>query len=101
MEVFQSVRSPKGFCRKSRDFVLYINKEGSGRLGLSIAKKILKKASDRNRVKRCLRDFYRRELSIYNEDIVVRLVKKPSDFCYKTLTLPLAEFHAKKLTQKA
>lgn len=40
-------------------FSFYFKKDGLGRLGISISKKVLKKASDRNRVKRLLREVYR------------------------------------------
>lgn len=40
-------------------FSFYFKKEGQGRLGISISKKVLKRATDRNRIKRLLREVYR------------------------------------------
>lgn len=53
---------------------------GSGpRLGLVIGKKLLRRAVDRNRVKRCLRETFRRERSSLPDcDLVVRLMARPA-----------------------
>ncbi len=40
-------------------FGFYFKKNGAGRLGISISKKVLKRATDRNRIKRLLREVYR------------------------------------------
>lgn len=40
-------------------FSFYFKKNGEGRLGISISKKVLKRATDRNRIKRLLREVYR------------------------------------------
>lgn len=52
---------------------------GSGaRLGLVVGKKLLRRAVDRNRVKRCLRDVFRRQRQDLPEcDLVVRLIGRP------------------------
>lgn len=60
---------------KSREFKLYPSKRlqtqsftfvystaGSGRLGISISKKVLKRANARNRIKRLLREVFRHNL---------------------------------------
>lgn len=52
--------------------------EKTGGLGLSIAKRLLKNATDRNLVKRIVREAYRvRAADFRNADILVMLAKKP------------------------
>jgi len=52
--------------------------EGSARLGLVVGKKLLKRAVDRNRVKRIVREQFRsRREGLPMVDIVVRLAAKP------------------------
>lgn len=49
------------------------------RLGVVVAKKLLKKAVDRNRVKRVVREqFRRRRTSLPAVDLIVRLAAKPA-----------------------
>ena len=43
----------------SAHFLIVYGQKGSGRLGISIAKKILKNAAQRNRIKRLLRESFR------------------------------------------
>jgi ribonuclease P protein component len=51
----------------------------SPRLGLVIGKKLLRRSVDRNRVKRCLRETFRRErTNLPACDLVVRLVARPA-----------------------
>ena len=53
--------------------------EGSARLGLVVGKKLLKKAVDRNRVKRIVRENFRlRRCQLPAYDLVVRLAAKPA-----------------------
>lgn len=53
---------------------------GSARLGLVVGKKLLKRAVDRNRVKRVIRDQFRRlRAELPAVDLVVRLAARPSE----------------------
>lgn len=47
------------------------------RLGLSVSKKVSKKAAVRNRIKRCLREAFRKELESIKADFVVRMMSQP------------------------
>ena len=53
---------------------------GSGaRLGLVIGKKLLRRAVDRNRVKRCIRESFRlRRSDLPACDLIVRLIARPA-----------------------
>lgn len=53
---------------------------GSGaRLGLVIGKKLLRRAVDRNRVKRCIRECFRlRRSDLPACDLIVRLIARPA-----------------------
>ncbi len=56
------------------------------RLGVVVAKKLLKKAVDRNRVKRIIREqFRRRRVSLPAHDLIVRLAAKPRPLDGKVL----------------
>lgn len=52
--------------------------EESGSVGLSIAKKLLKRATDRNLVKRIFREAYRARAAEFKQaDILMMLMQKP------------------------
>ncbi|MDO9467550.1 MAG: ribonuclease P protein component [Thiobacillus sp.] len=54
------------------------NQVGHPRLGMVIAKRLLARAVDRNRVKRCVRESFRQALPTLPAcDFVVRLIAKP------------------------
>ena len=54
------------------------NQVGHPRLGMVIAKRLLARAVDRNRVKRCVRESFRQVLAELPAcDFVVRLIVKP------------------------
>lgn len=67
--------------RARTDFVMVMarpNPVGHARLGMVIAKRILARAVDRNRVKRCVRESFRQVLPTLPAcDFVVRLVARP------------------------
>jgi ribonuclease P protein component len=54
------------------------NALGQARLGMIVAKRLLPRAVDRNRVKRCVRETFRRQRhNLPACDFVVRLISKP------------------------
>ena len=54
------------------------NELGEARLGMVVAKRLLPRAVDRNRVKRCVRETFRvQRLDLPPCDFVVRLIAKP------------------------
>ncbi len=67
--------------RARTDFVMVMahpNPVGHPRLGMVIAKRILARAVDRNRVKRCVRESFRQVLPTLPAcDFVVRLIARP------------------------
>jgi len=67
--------------RARTDYVLVMvrpNQVGYPRLGMVIAKRLLVRAVDRNRVKRCVRESFRQVLpELPACDFVVRLIAKP------------------------
>ena len=67
--------------RARTDFLMVMarpNQVGHPRLGMVIAKRLLARAVDRNRVKRCVRESFRQVLQELPAcDFVVRLIAKP------------------------
>jgi ribonuclease P protein component len=67
--------------RARTDYVMVMarpNPVGHARLGMVIAKRLLARAVDRNRVKRCVRESFRQVLpQLPACDFVVRLIAKP------------------------
>lgn len=49
----------------------------SRRLGITVTKRVAKRAVDRNRVKRLVREVFRRELSVFPDDCDVVVIAKP------------------------
>jgi ribonuclease P protein component len=68
--------------RARTDYVLVMvrpNQVGYPRLGMVIAKRLLARAVDRNRVKRCVRESFRQVLpELPACDFVVRLIARPT-----------------------
>lgn len=53
--------------------IFYLEGQKKSRLGISIAKKFVKRANDRNRIRRCLKEFFRREARAkLTGDVLVR-----------------------------
>lgn len=90
--VFKSVTSPQlGRLIRQRNYLVYQRfSEQSPRLGLSISKKAVRLAARRNRLKRCLRDFFRQHLAELRGDIIVRWTTDPNSYEYDDLTKPLS-----------
>lgn len=65
------------------------------RLGLSIGRKTVRRAHNRNRIKRCVREFFRTNLCHLQGDIIVKVQREPTIMSYESLTEPL-----KMLTRK-
>ena len=67
--------------RAKTDYVMVMarpNQVGHPRLGMIVAKRLLARAVDRNRVKRCVRESFRQVmLDLPACDFVVRLIAKP------------------------
>ena len=77
---FDAVLSHRTIQLRSGSFRLYAtaNSESGARLGLIVGKRQLKRAVDRNRVKRVLRETFRTRRSILPPiDIVVQLADRP------------------------
>lgn len=72
-------------------FVIYRKAHNRPRLGVSVAKRIIKRAHDRNRIKRCVKEFFRLHKSEFNGDYLVRLVARPANLEFKTLSEPLSK----------
>lgn len=71
-------------------FVIYSSgTSGKPRLGLSISRKTIRRAHDRNRVKRIVREFFRLHKNEMKGDIIVRLMRDPQEKSYSALTRPL------------
>jgi ribonuclease P protein component len=77
---FDAVLSTRTILLKSGSFRLYAtaNHESGARLGLIVGKRQLKRAVDRNKVKRVLRETFRtRRTTLPALDIVVQLADRP------------------------
>ncbi len=86
---------------RSRSFLVFSkpNAEGMARLGLTVTRK-LGCAVERNRVKRVLREVFRREQTLFPVGVdVVILARKPAlDLTYERARHELAQLHLTNLT---
>lgn len=70
--------------------------ETDARLGLVVAKKLLKRAIDRNKVKRVARDIFRRQrANLPSCDLIVRLASRPQPLDGRLIAEDLAGLLAK------
>lgn len=92
-EVFSYSHSssrPKRYILRGAFYTLYWKpSEGESRLGMSLARKVVRRAPTRNRIKRCLREYFRTHCRELGVDVVVRLTKEPKNLKFKTLSQPL------------
>lgn len=77
--VFSSVRSRKtGAVIRDSDLKIYCRfTTETPRLGLSVPRKIIRRANQRNRVKRILREYFRLHRGEISGDVIIRLVGAP------------------------
>ena len=81
-------------------FLAINNNQGNPRLGLTIAKKRVKKAVARNRIKRLIRESFRqRQHQLPNIDVVV-MAKNETDKMTNEQLFKLLDKQWKKLTQR-
>jgi ribonuclease P protein component len=94
--VFKTAHA-KSQIKHKGPYVVYRSSTGSEpRVGLSVAKKLLSRANKRNRVKRCIREFFRLNQESLSGDFIIRLKAKPHSFDYEALTKPLESLLLKK-----
>lgn len=91
--VLSRAHSSSGRIFRSHGTVVYVvlpeNVQKSSRIGFSISKKAVRKAHDRQRMKRCLREFFRAHQSKLQGDILVRAISRPEAFDFDCLVRPL------------
>lgn len=79
-------------------YIVYQKSGPTPRLGLSIPRRIVKKATERNRIKRCLREFFRNSKEDWMGDFVIRLVSRPKDEDFTTLVTPLRQLLERRIS---
>jgi ribonuclease P protein component len=89
--VFQDARdASRGFALRRKDFTIYFRPTNApARLGISVPKKVVRQAVRRNRIKRCLREYFRLNQDEFLGDIIVRLTKAPKNLTYQNLVQSL------------
>lgn len=82
----------KGRYQRGPWYVVYQRfTEAAPRLGISISGKIVRSSPKRNRIKRCLREFFRKHRKELSGDILVRCAHTPTQFAYDELSNPLKQ----------
>ena len=71
---------------RTKLFVFVLNPQGRGRLGISLSKKILRTAVARNRVRRLIREVFRRNGDLFSDIDVNVLGQEELTKNWKTLT---------------
>jgi ribonuclease P protein component len=72
-----------------KPYIIYKKSGNLSRLGLSIARRVIRKSIERNRIKRCIREFFRTHKKDFDGDYIVRVVSRPSGQDFLTLTDPI------------
>lgn len=81
-------------------YIIYRKKTEGRRLGLSVARRVIRKSHERNRIKRCLREFFRLHKGKISGDLIIRVVSRPLTLDYDILTQPIAKFLLKSTKTK-
>ncbi len=72
------------------DFRVYRGPDvGAPRLGVAIARKTIKQAVVRNRIRRCVREFFRLNRASLNGDYLIKVDRRPKDLSCSSLVEPL------------
>ncbi len=90
-KVFEAAHSKEsGRIIHRPPFILYQRKtDAEPRIGVSISGRVMKRAHERNRVRRILKEYFRSDRSKFSGDIVIRLSHRPNDFAFDSVTTPL------------
>lgn len=76
-------------------YIVYRKSGPDPRLGLSIARRVIRKANERNRIKRCIREFFRLHKDDLTGDYIIRIVSRPKSSDFEHLTKPLSKLLSK------
>lgn len=87
-DVFLSVCSKStGAVLKDSELKIYCKfTEKPSRLGLSVPRKVLRRANQRNRLKRVLREYFRLNRNSLRGDIIIRAVGEPKDLSLRAIS---------------
>ena len=88
-QVLSAAHSHGGRVLRRGIYIFYLAGTGPTQLGITVAKKLLKRAVDRNRVKRIIRDWYRKNRKRLEGQILVRLASRPEKLDSATLSFDL------------